>query len=63
MFSVTYIGKTEHSTAVARYGVLGRVFSTVYYFPAAAPFLKLRMPKVACLQGHNVIGKKIDQVP
>ena len=24
----------------------------------AVPVLKLRMLKVACLQGHNVIGKK-----
>ena len=54
-------GKTEslRSQVAARYRVLVRVFLTVVlHSSVVAPVLKLRMPKVACLQGHNVIGKK-----
>ena len=57
-------GKTEHSTGSSNYslqspskglsnGVLGLQTSV------AATVLKSRMLKVACLQGHNVISKKL----
>ena len=32
--------------------------NSVLYSSVVVPVLKLRMLKVTCLQGHNVIGKK-----
>ena len=34
------------------------LFNDVLHFSVAAPVLKLRMLKVACLQGHYVMGEK-----
>ena len=55
-------GKTEHSKELNDISlqVFIRVCLTVHVLNSsvAAPVLKLLMPKVACLQCYNVIGKK-----
>ena len=54
-------GKTEHSTESGDSSLQSHSKSLsngVLYTSVAVPVLKLRMLKVACLQSHNVIGKK-----
>ena len=55
-------GKTEQSTESSNSSLQSPskgLSNGLLYSSVAAPVLKLRMLKVACLQGHNVIGKKL----
>ena len=54
-------GKTEHSTESSNSLLQSPskgLSNGVSHSSVAAPVLKLRMLKVACLQGHNVMGKE-----
>ena len=58
-------GKTEHSTELDDSSLQipsNGLSNGVLYSSVAIPVLKLRMLKVACLQGHNVMSRK-RQVP
>ena len=54
-------GKTEHSTESSDSSSQSSskgLSNSVLHFSLAALVLKLRMLKVACLQGHNMMDKK-----
>ena len=54
-------GKTEHFTESnnsSSQSPSKGLFNGVLHSSVAAPVLKLRMLKVACLQGHKVMGEK-----